>query len=110
VLVDDSGVVWACGSERTVLRGWNNGWEVLTRSEQRDETLWGLAKFGGSVYVCSSTALYRLEDGALRTVDLPGFIGTPFRLAADGRFLWLLSFEDLMQFDGKSWRRIDWHS
>jgi hypothetical protein len=110
VLVDDSGVVWACGSERTVLRGRNNAWEVVTRSEQPDETLWGLAKFGGNVYVCSSTALYRLEDGGLRPVIVSGFIGAPFRLAANHRFLWLLGFDDLMRFDGNTWQRVDWRS
>jgi hypothetical protein len=108
VLTTSKGVVWTCGQSGILISGRDRTWRVVAQSENAEETLWGLAEFQNEIYTCSSQALYKLVDDELVPVNVPDLEGSPHRLAASDRYLWLITEASLMRFDGQQWQSIGW--
>lgn len=104
-LVSAQGELWACGAGGTVLRGDGRRWEVFELDVS--DTLWGIAEFGGAIFVCSSQGLYRHSRGEWELVPIADLRGAPYRLTSNAESLWLLGFNDVMRFDGQSWTRVE---
>jgi hypothetical protein len=104
VLLDEHAVVWASGASGMLIKGDGTQWTVIDSDADADETFWGLARMGGSTYVCSSSGVYREADGRLeRLPPLPEGV-LPHRLAASLDRLWVLSAATLLCFDGQAWQ------
>lgn len=110
VLMRRDGSVWAGGQSGILLNGRAQSWRVVAQTPSGEETLWGLAEFQGDIYACSSLALYKLVDEQLTSVALPADVGSPHRLAASDRYLWLITEASLLRFDGQQWQTIPWQS
>ena len=108
VLVTNKGSVWASGQSGILLNGQGSSWRVVAQTESAEETLWGLAQFQEEIYTCSSQFLYKLENDKLTPVAVPELEGSPHRLAATDRYLWLITEASLSRFDGQQWQTIPW--
>ena len=60
-LVSAEGELRACGAAGTALRGDGQHWDVFDL--EVPDTLWGIAKFCGALFVCSSQGLFRHSRG-----------------------------------------------
>ncbi|HEX5244275.1 MAG TPA: hypothetical protein VFW23_13515, partial [Tepidisphaeraceae bacterium] len=107
VVCGGDGNVYACGQVGTLIRGRKAKWELIQHGATEND-FWGLAWFGGSLYVATSKALYRLEGNALTRVPIgPDIPGSYYHLKSAYGELWSIGPKDVMLFDGKNWTRID---
>jgi hypothetical protein len=101
------GLTYISGRAGTLLRGRGDQWSMLDQDET-DEDLWSMAYFQGKLYLSSTRAVYTLHGNTLSTVrfgdDTPG---TCFNLRIIGDVLWSIGPKDIMEFDGRLWRRIN---
>lgn len=101
----EHGDVHAAGHRGVLIRGRGAMWEVLPQDMKKD--IWGLAWFGGQLYVSTLSGLYRLVDDLLEPVDFGADPPkTTYRLSAANGVLWSIGAKDLMAFDGVRWSRI----
>jgi hypothetical protein len=78
----------------------------LLEQELTREKLWGLAHFGGRIFVSSMRLLYELVDDQLTAVAAPDdgvFPSSTYRLDVAGGVLWSAGTKELYEFDGKRW-------
>lgn len=103
----EDGYLYACGQLGTLLRGRHTNWEVIEHGDS-DDDFWSLAWFKGALYVSSSTAIYKLQNGHLQTVDFgDDEPDNCFHLSAADGVLWSIAAKDVFAFDGSLWQRID---
>lgn len=96
------------GARGVVVLGDGKKWKTLNPTESKS-TLWGLAKFGGHLYVADNAQIYRVSGDSLEPVKLP--FDRPLttgRLHANDGVLWSIGERDLLSFDGSSWRVLDY--
>jgi hypothetical protein len=106
VLGHDDGNVYICGRNGTLLRGRADRWSVIAE-EETDDDLWSIVAYHGRIYVVGTHGLYLLEKDRLILVPIPGeSLGFCQRLLVGNDRLWVLGPQDLLAFDGKTWRRI----
>ena len=98
-------LIVACGAAGTILVGNADRWRVIPQQLTK-RTLWGLEYFQERFYFADTTRIYSLEGEELSTVDLTelGPVSTSRLHAADG-VLWSVGGNDIVVFDGKSWKR-----
>jgi hypothetical protein len=102
------GQVYACGDEGFLLRGRNDNWSIITdESFKRD--IWNLCWFADRLFIATTQGLFFLNDkGQVKSVDFGGDMPkTTYHLSARDGILWSIGSKDIMQFDGKTWTRID---
>lgn len=101
------GVVYGCGRKGLVLRGRGDKWDVVVHGDTLDD-LWSVVWFQGHAYFASMRALYRLDGDHLVPVDVsPVQAQTFYALSANDQALWSVGPKDVIEFDGKVWRKID---
>jgi hypothetical protein len=101
------GMAYASGRNGLLLRGRDNRWEVIEQQNIIDD-IWGLAWYGGQLYLATTNALYTLEGDTLNLVDLGDDPPkTCYHLSAADGVLWSIGPKDVMAFDGATWVRID---
>ena len=89
-----------------VVHGQYNRWQVIHDSAFTDYW-WCVEKFGGRMYLASSTGLAYIEGSSIRPVD----VGldrniTAHRLHASDGLLWSIGVKDILVFDGNTWQEV----
>jgi len=108
ILCDDTGEIFACGQRGTIVRGTKDALAPLDLSMSED--FWSIVRYQESIYVASTTGLYRLIDDD--TLELVKFgdvvIPTTFYHLDVYQDTHLLSvgMKDAVLFDGTEWTRI----
>lgn len=99
------GKVWICGDGGLVLCGDKNGWHVVWDKKEPSENWWSLERFMGRLHLAGNEFLGVLEDGQVSEVDvgLKDSVTTMALHARDG-VLWAFGEEDILSWDGGSWR------
>ncbi|KAB8198840.1 hypothetical protein FKV24_000050 [Lysobacter maris] len=107
VVCAPDGTVYAAGSEGVVIAGRGNQWRLVEHGVT-EEDIWGLAWFGGALYLSTMQMLYRLDRERLVAVDFGDcdMPSTCHHLSAADGVLWSIGAQDVMQFDGSEWSRI----
>jgi hypothetical protein len=101
------GEVYACGAAGTLLRGSASGFAPIA-TEDTTANLYGLEWFSGRLYAASSRAVFVLDEGELKEVDVAGTDAATFGdlHAADG-VLWSFGPRHLFfTEDGSSWTQV----
>jgi hypothetical protein len=79
---------------------------VVEHGDTKEE-IWDLQWFGGKLYLSTTRMLYTLEGDRLKRVDTGKEIpATCYHLDAADGILWSIGAKDILQFDGKTWTRI----
>jgi hypothetical protein len=108
VLVVSPDEVVFCGARGLVALSDGEHWKFLEPTASKS-TLWGLAKFNGDVYVADSAQVYRVSNDALEPMPLlTGKSVTTGRLQSADGVLWSIGENDLLSFDGSTWRVVDY--
>lgn len=103
-----NGTVYACGQSGVIVYGRHDNWQILPQ-DVTNEDLWGLEYFAGSLYVCSLSAIYSVNDGELTIVGFGEDVPPPascYHLSAADGIMWSIGGHDLYQFDGSAWSVI----
>ena len=102
-----NGEVWTCGDGGVILRGNKDGWDVVWGDEDPSENWWSLESFQGHIYIAGNDFLGFLDDGDIAEVDvgIKEKITTQTLHHKEG-ILWSIGEEDILAFDGKSWREL----
>lgn len=106
VRVAQPNLAYAGGQRGVLLRGRGERWEPIVHDATRDD-LWGMEWFGGSLYVASESAVFRLADDDTlevvgeRTLEYCGHLS-----AADG-VMWSFGTKQLAwTVDGSAWNDV----
>ncbi len=101
------GQVYACGDKGLLLKGRSDQWAVVSdTSFKRD--IWNLCWFDGRLFLAGMDGVFVHDDGKVVPVkwgkDKPK---TTYHLSARDGIMWSIGAKDIMQFDGRTWTRID---
>jgi hypothetical protein len=102
------GVVYVSGQQGVMIKGRHDRWESIEWEENVDVGIWDLCWFNEKLYVATMTNLYTLQGNQLVSVDFGG-LGIPSCCSltqAEG-VMWSIGKEDVLSFDGATWRRYD---
>ena len=108
VVCTGDGQVYACGDEGFLLRGRDDNWSIITDAAfTRD--IWNLCWFADRLFIATTQGLFFLSDkGQVKPVDFGSDTPkTTYHLSARDGIMWSIGAKDIMQFDGKTWTRID---
>ena len=102
------GLVYIAGQQGVMLRGRNAVWELVRWNEPATVDFWDLCWFQDSLYVATTTGMFRLSGNDLIAVDF-GAAGplTCYNLSTAEGVLWSIGHQDVASFDGTRWRRYD---
>lgn len=100
------GNVYCCGRNGILIRGRNTQWELIEHGDTTAD-LWDVCWFEDRLFVSSISFLYELNGERLISKDFGEPISCYHLSAADG-ILWSIGSNDVMEYDGKAWRRIDY--
>jgi len=102
------GNTYACGRRGLLLRGKGNAWK-LVEHEATKQDFWGVAWFGGKLYLSSLRQVFTLEAAdELKPVDMEDDPAeSAYHLSTADGTLWSIGQGDIMAFDGKAWSRIE---
>jgi hypothetical protein len=106
LLVASPDIVYACGQLGTLLAGSLDSWRVIDHAGT-SEDLFGLEWFNDSLFVTSSSGIYRLIEEELVPVDTELGEGSGYRhldVVADR--LWSFGSRSINYFDGETWGDI----
>ena len=102
----EEGEVYACGQVGTLLRGKGDQWELLEQAAI-SEDFWGMEWFNGRLYVSTTHFVYELIGDQLRLVDFGDDPPTTcYHLSAADGIMWSIGAKDVMEFDGRTWKRV----
>lgn len=107
VLCAPNGQVYAAGSAGLLVTGRGLAWQVIEQDDT-EEDIWGLAWFNDTLYLSTTSMLYRLQEDRLVPVDF-GDCEIPsscYHLSAADGIMWSIGAQDVMQFNGSEWIRI----
>ena len=102
----EDGSVYVAGHHGMLIRGRDRVWSVISQEATTDD-IWSVEWYRGRLYVATMEALYRLEGDDLVPVDF-GKVkpDTYYHLSAADGVMWSIGEEDIVSFDGKSWKKI----
>ncbi len=101
------GKVYVCGPGGLLLRGREEIWEIVEQNDT-DDDLWDIEWFNGKLYLSSLHALFTLEGDELALVDTGDETPeTCYHLDAADGILWSIGAEDILEFNGETWKRIE---
>jgi hypothetical protein len=101
------GQVYVCGHGGLLLRGCGEAWEIIDH-QSTTEDLWDLEWFGGKLYLSSLSTLFTLEVDRLELVETGDEVASScYHLDAADGIMWSIGAEDILQFDGTTWARIE---
>jgi hypothetical protein len=108
VLCAEEGVVYIAGQQGTLIKGRNDSWEQINFEDEVSVDFWDLCWFKNKLYVATMSNLYTLEGNKLVSVDF-GNIAKPscYSLSAADGVLWSVGRDDVVSFDGVSWKSYD---
>jgi hypothetical protein len=102
----ETGLVYACGQNGTLVKGQDDQWEVIDH-DQPPQDFWDIHAFGDRIFVASLANLFEIKDDDLVPVDFGDDPpGTCHRLTSAGGVLWSVGAQDVFSFDGSAWQRI----
>lgn len=106
VVCADDGTSYACGQNGTLLKTKDGEWEAV-KNNVTLSNFWGLAWFGGALYVSSMDGIFVLRGGELEPVDFGDFEPSSFYSLthADG-LLWSVGPSEILSFDGIDWKKV----
>lgn len=98
--------VYIGGYKGTLIQAKKGNWKLLNNKNMTDD-IWDLEWFDGDLYVSTMNCLYRLEGDELCKVDFGNDIpATTYHLSSIEDILWSIGRKDVMEYNGKTWRRI----
>ena len=102
------GVVYVGGQQGVMIKGRHDSWEIIEWEENVDVDIWDLYWFKENLYVATMRNLYTLERNQLVAVDF-GELDVPscYSLTQAEGVMWSIGKEDVLSFDGTTWRRYD---
>ena len=111
VLVDvccaGDGNVYAAGRIGALVCGREDTWELVEHDDIKDG-IWSLAWYRDQLYLSTMEAIYTLKDGHLHRVDMgEDRPDTCYHLSVADGVMWSIGAKDILEYDGKSWKRID---
>jgi len=102
----DDGKVYIAGDDGVLIVGKKSSWNVIDHGGTKDN-LCDVELFQRHVYVSTRSAVYRLKDGKLETVDFGDDKPSSWhQLSMTKGVMWSSSEFDIMSFDGKKWTRV----
>lgn len=103
----EDGFVYIGGKNGMLIRGRKKKWEVV-KHERTEEDIWGLEWFDGKLYASTVSLLYHLDGDKLELANYgeAGTPGTCYHLSVADGVMWSIGAHDVMEFDGKMWKRI----
>jgi hypothetical protein len=100
------GLVYAAGTDGTVVRGRDDVWSVLDDSGIEDE-VWDLEWFQGRLYASTFDAVFVLDGDRFVPMAIGGETERScYQLSAGDGVLWSVGERELWQFDGRSWLHL----
>jgi hypothetical protein len=108
IICGGDGQVYAAGRDGVLVQGRGDNWRVLTDDAfQRD--IWNLCWFADRLFIATTSGLFYLnEKGKIKPVDFGADVpNTTYHLSARDGIMWSIGAKDIMQYDGKTWTRID---
>ncbi|MEN0107037.1 MAG: hypothetical protein AAGC84_11510 [Pseudomonas sp.] len=107
VFCADDGLVYIAGQQGVLLRGRDDSWEVIDH-EDTEADLWDLQWFDGALYISTMYSIFRLHGEHLELVDCGDATpGSCYHLDSADGILWSIGADDIVQFDGHTWTRIE---
>jgi hypothetical protein len=103
----DDGMVYISGKEGILICGREKHWDIIQQFLTRED-IWGLECFGGKLYASTLNLVYYFEGNDLKLVDY-GEADIPnscYHLSAADGIMWSIGEKDVMEFNGKAWKRI----
>ena len=102
------GVVYVSGQQGVMIKGRHDRWESIEWEENVDVDIWDLCWFNEKLHVATMTNLFTLEGNQLVSVDFGG-VGIPscYSLTQAEGVMWSIGKDDVLSFDGTTWRRYD---
>jgi hypothetical protein len=98
--------VWICGDGGIVLEGDRHGWNIVWDQEEPSESWWSIERFAGRTFLAGNDFLGEIDNGHVKAAaGAPSNVST-LRLHQRDGLLWSIGEEDLLCFDGSSWRRV----
>lgn len=67
-----------------------------------------MAWFQGGLYLSTFNGIFKYADEGLDFIDLNEMIGikTTYKLRSFGHILWSYGEKDLVEYDGKTWKKV----
>lgn len=101
------GKVWACGDGGTIICGNRQGWDVVWADDEPSENWWGMEQYEGQLYIAGNDFLGKLEKNQIKEVKVRGKSDlTTQTLHERGGLLWSVGEDDILVYDGKTWREV----
>lgn len=102
------GVVYIVGQQGLMIRGRHDAWEVVEWEEEIDVDFWDLCYLNDKVYISTIFELYTYEKGRLLNVDFNGIdVSSCYGLTQAEGVMWSIGGEDVLSFDGKTWKKYN---
>jgi hypothetical protein len=110
VVCGGDGQVYACGQKGILLRGTNRNWEVIDHGLTKLK-FWGATWFRGKLYLATTKALFVLDQGILKPVEIKPAGNFEFaknmsfyRLDSSNQVMWSTGRKMiLITEDGENW-------
>ncbi len=107
VICAGDGQVYACGDRGLLVQGRADQWRIASDPAFTID-IWNLCWFAGKLYLATLKGLFVREGNKIVPVDFgDDDPDTTCHLSARDGIMWSIGAKDIMQFDGKSWTRID---
>jgi hypothetical protein len=99
--------VYIAGRNGLLIRGRGDTWTIVPQ-EGAASDLWDLEWFRERLYISTTRAIYTLEGDDLVVVETEDEVpASCYHLDSRDGVLWSIGEEDILEFDGEEWRRID---
>jgi hypothetical protein len=99
--------VYIAGRSGLLIRGRGNAWSIVPQDGVGAD-LWDLEWFGDRLYASTTRAIYTLEGDDLTVVETDDEVpASCYHLDARDGILWSIGEEDILEFDGEEWKRIE---
>jgi hypothetical protein len=104
-IADDD--IYMCGQSGLILKKNKLDFELIEIPDFKFD-IWSMAWFQGSLYLSTFYGIFKYADGGLDFIDLIETIGakTTYKLSSFGNILWSYGAKDIVEYDGKTWKRV----
>lgn len=101
-------MVYVAGQQGVMLKGRHERWDTIEWEEEVGADIWDLCWFKNKLYVATMTDLYTLQGNQLEEVDFGDLeISSFYSLTQEEGVMWSIGKEDVLSFDGTTWRSYE---
>lgn len=100
------GNVYACGLDGTLVSGRRGAWHIIKQEDVVDD-FWDIAWFKDKLYISTMTNVYELNGNKLKDSFGKDSPKTAYHLSCADGVLWSIGEKDIMESNGKRWKRIE---